>query len=124
MCNLPEAVSSPKTALERPDFRSLGEMCRCSLDQEVRQEAGKAPCFPCSLNLGRAVVLVLLYCKTLCVNPLNRSLLVVWLVSNRTKDENEYCELAFIFCAPRFFLQKPHALSHWCYIWFANVFWG
>lgn len=84
----------------------------------MRQETGKAPCFPCSLNLGRVVVSVLLDCKILRVNPLNCNLLFVWLVSNRTKDENEYCEHNFISCALRFFLKKPHALSHRCYVWF------
>lgn len=64
----------------------------------MRQAARKTFCFPCSLNLGQAVVLVFLYCKILHVNPLNCYLPIMWVPSNITKDENENSELAVTFC--------------------------
>lgn len=63
------------------------QMFLAALSQEAGQAAGQTFCFPCSLNSGWAVVLVLLYCKILHVNPLNSCLPIMWRVSDTTKDE-------------------------------------
>lgn len=81
-----------------------------ALNQAVRQAARKTFCFPCSLNLGQAVVLVFLYCKILHVSPLNCYLPIMWVPSNITKDENENSELAVTFCVLSFFFSLKNVM--------------